>query len=58
MIGTKFTQNIEHRHARGNVQQYYQKLVMERNADDSKLTILGLDLYISPTFELNSRREV
>ena len=36
LIGTKFAQNIEHRHARGNVQQYYQNLVMERNSDDTE----------------------
>ena len=35
LIGTTFAQDIAHRHARGNVQQYYQKLVMERNSDDS-----------------------
>ena len=50
LIGTKFAQNIEHRHARGNVQQYYQNLVMERNSDDSKLTTLRLDLYTERTF--------
>ena len=38
-IATKITQYIENRHARGNVQQYYQKIVTEKDYDDSKSAV-------------------